>query len=78
MALLDTFKAEQQSFEFIFPRKGALDAHPQGTDGFVEEAFASALWGRTVARILFDIGDEAGIEYTLPMVRGTTAAIEVE
>jgi hypothetical protein len=30
MPLLDTFKAEQQSFELIFPRKGALDAHPQG------------------------------------------------
>jgi hypothetical protein len=26
--LLDTFKAEQQSLELVFPGKGALDAHP--------------------------------------------------
>jgi hypothetical protein len=26
MPLLDTFKAEQQPLELIFPRKGALDA----------------------------------------------------
>jgi hypothetical protein len=45
MPLLDTFKAEQQSFELIFPRKGALDAHPQGMNRFVEEAFAAALRG---------------------------------
>ena len=25
--LLDTFKAEQESSELIFPRKGALDTH---------------------------------------------------
>jgi hypothetical protein len=28
-------------------------------DGFIEEAFASALRGLTVAGILFDIGDQA-------------------
>ena len=27
MPLLDAFKSEQQPFEFIFPRKGALDSH---------------------------------------------------
>src|SRR5712691_3275803 len=53
--LLDTFKAEQESFELIFPRKGALHAHPQRMDGFIEEAFASALRGLTVAGILLDI-----------------------
>ena len=25
--LLDTFKAEQQALEFVFPRKGPLDSH---------------------------------------------------
>ena len=29
MPLLYTFKSEQQPFELICPRKGALDAHPQ-------------------------------------------------
>jgi hypothetical protein len=62
MPLLNTFKSEQQSFELIFPRKGTLDAHPQSMDGFVEEAFTSALWGLAAAGILFDIGDHAGID----------------
>src|SRR5713101_4278605 len=78
MPLLDTFKSEQQSFELIFPREAALDAHPQRMDGFVEEAFPSALRGLAVAGILFDIGDQAGIENALPIVRGIKAAIQVE
>ena len=47
-------------------------------DGGVEEAFASALWGLAVVRILFDVGDQAGIENTFPMVRGIKATIKVE
>jgi hypothetical protein len=65
MPLLDAFKSEQEPLELIFPRKGPLDSHPQHMDGFIEEAFASALWGLTVAGILFDIGDEARIENAL-------------
>jgi hypothetical protein len=45
MPLLDTFKAQQESLAFIFPGKGALDAHPQHMNGGVEQAFASALRG---------------------------------
>jgi hypothetical protein len=75
--LLDTFKAEQQSLELIFPRKGALHAHPQRMDGFIEEAFASALRGLPVAGILFDIGDEARIENALAIVRRIKAAIQM-
>jgi len=78
MPLLDPFKAEQQSFKLIFPRKGALDTHPQCMDRFVEEAFASALGRLAVARILFDVGDEARIENALPIACGIKAAIEVE
>ena len=37
MPLLDTFKSEQQSLELIFPRKGALDTHPQGMDGGIKQ-----------------------------------------
>src|SRR5712692_11620742 len=76
--LLDAFKSEQQPFELIFPRKGQLDTHPQGMDGFVEQAFASTLGSLSVARILFDVGDQARIENALPIVRGIKAAIEVE
>jgi hypothetical protein len=78
MPLLDTFKAAQQSFERIFPRAAALDAHPQRMDGFVEAAFPSALRGLAVAGILCDIGDQAGIEHALPIVRGIKTAIKVE
>jgi hypothetical protein len=70
MPLLDTFKSEQQPFKLVFPRKGALDAHPQRMDGFVEEAFASALRGLTVAGILFEIGDQAGNELPRSKLRG--------
>ena len=76
--LLDAFKTEQQSLELIFPGKGPFDPHPQRMDGFVEEAFASAFQGLAVAGILFDIGDQAGIENALAIVRGIKAAIQVE
>jgi hypothetical protein len=39
-------------------------------DGGVEEAFAAALDGLSVARILFDVGDQPCIENALPIVRG--------
>jgi len=76
--LLDAFKSEQQSLELIFPGKGPFDPHPQSMDGFVEEAFASALDSLPVARILFDIGDQARIENAFPIVCGIKATIEVE
>src|SRR5947207_8548846 len=63
--LLDAFKSEQQPLELVFPRKGALDTHPQRMDGFVEEAFASALGVLAIPGILFDVGDQARIENAL-------------
>ena len=78
MPLLDPFKAEQESLEFIFPGKGALDAHPQGMNGGVEQAFASALRGLAVAGILFDVGNHAGIENAPPIVRGIKTTIKVK
>jgi len=56
--LLDALKTQQQSFEFVLPRKGPFDTHPQRMDGFVEKAFASALGRLSVAGILWDIGDQ--------------------
>src|SRR5262245_11588266 len=78
MPPLDPFKAEQQSFELIFPRAGALDAHPQRMDGFVAEAFPSALRGLAVAGMLLEVGDPASLEDALPIVCRIKAAIQVE
>src|SRR5215472_7100763 len=77
MPLLDTFKAEQESLEFIFPGKGALDAHSQRMNGGVEPAFASAFGVLPVAGILFDVGNHAGIENALPIVGGIKTTIEI-
>lgn len=65
--MLNAFKSEQQSLEFVFPGKGSFDPHPQRMDGFVEEAFAPTLDRLAVARILFDIGDQARVENALPI-----------
>ena len=76
--LLDAFKSEQQSLELIFPGKGPFYLYPQCMDGCVEEAFASALDSLPVARILFNIGDQARVENAFPIVCGIKATIEVE
>jgi hypothetical protein len=78
MALLHVFKPPQPPLERIFPRKGPLHAHPQCMDGFVEEAFASALGGLSVAWILCDVGDQACIENALAIVRGIKACVEID
>ena len=44
----------------------------------LNKPFTPALGALAVAGILFDIGDQAGIENALPIVRGIKAAIEVE
>jgi hypothetical protein len=62
VSLLDAFKAEQQPLELICPGRGSFDPHPQRMDGAVEEAFASTLGRLAVARILCDVGNQAGIE----------------
>ena len=75
---LDAFKSEQQSLEFVLPRKGAFDAHAQCMDGGVEEAFAAALGALAVTGVLFDVRDQARIKNALPIVRGIKTAIEVK
>jgi hypothetical protein len=47
-------------------------------DGGVEEAFAATLGALAVTGVLFDVGDQAGIKNTLPIVGGIKTAIEVE
>src|SRR2546428_12632444 len=78
MPLLDAFKSQKQPLELVFPGKGPFDTHPQRMDGFVEEAFASALGRLSVAGILWDVGDHAGIENAFAVVCGIKATIEVK
>jgi hypothetical protein len=47
-------------------------------DGDVEEACVAALRCLAVARVLFDVGDQAGIEDALPVACGVKAAIKVQ
>jgi len=49
MALLHVFKPKQQPLEFVLPRKGPIDASPQGMDGGIEEPFAPSLGALAVA-----------------------------
>ena len=44
----------------------------------VEEPLAPTLGALAVAGILWDVGDQAGIENALPIVRRIKAAIEIE
>src|SRR5919199_83672 len=47
-------------------------------DGGVEQLFAPALGVLTIPGVLGDVGDQAGIEYALPIAGRIKAAIEVE
>jgi hypothetical protein len=42
MSLLQMFKPQKESLEFVLPRKSPIDARPQGMNGGIEEPFA--LW----------------------------------
>src|SRR5262249_15955515 len=76
--LLDPFKTQHKPLEFILPRKGPLDTHPQGMDGSVEQPLAPALGVLAVAGVLFDIGDHAGIENALAIRSGVKTAVEID
>ena len=47
-------------------------------DRCVEQPLAPSLGRLAIARILFDVGDQARIEDALPIVRRIKAAIEIE
>jgi hypothetical protein len=47
-------------------------------DGGIEQALAPSLGRLPIARILLDVGDQAGIENAFPVTGGIKAAIEVE
>jgi hypothetical protein len=47
-------------------------------DGSVEQLFAPALGVLTIPGVLGDVGEQAGVEYALPIAGRIKAAIEVE
>jgi hypothetical protein len=47
-------------------------------NGCIEELLRPTLRGFAIARILFDVGDHAGIEDALTIVRGNKATIEID
>jgi hypothetical protein len=76
--LQDATELAQKPLEFVFPRKGPLDAQAYGMDDGVEEAFAPPIGSLAVAGILLDVGDQAGIENALPIASRIKTAIKVE
>ena len=69
MSWLQVFKSQEEPLAFVFPRKCPIDASPQGMDGGIEEPLASSLSAFAVARVLFDVGNHAGIENAFAIVR---------
>ena len=78
MSLLQVFKPEQQPLEFVLPRKGSIHTSSQGIDDFIEQTLSPALRVLSIARILCDVGEHAGIENTFAIVRGIQARVKIE
>jgi hypothetical protein len=78
MPLLYTFKAAEQSRAFVLPRNGAFDPHASRVAGGGAQPLPPALGGLAVAGMLWDVGDHASLENARPMVRGITAALQVD
>jgi hypothetical protein len=47
-------------------------------DGGIKQTLSSSLRVLSIARILFDVGDQTGIEDALAIVRGIKAGIEIQ
>jgi hypothetical protein len=78
VSLLRVFKTKEEPLEFIFPRKCPIDTSPQCMDSGIKEPLAPSLGSLAVARILFDVGDQAGIENTLSDVLGIKARVKIQ
>ena len=76
--LLPVFKTQEQPLELILPRKGPIHTGSQCMDGGIEQTLSSSLRVLSIARILCDVGDHAGIEDALAIVRGIKAGIEIQ
>ncbi len=60
-----SLKAQQQTFAFILPGKGALHEEAQFVERSIKEAFAAPFEFLAVARILLDVRLQPGIEDAL-------------
>src|SRR4029450_4317550 len=78
MSLLNMFKTQEESLELVLPRKSPLHTSSHGMDRFIEQTLSSPLPVLSIARILFDVGDHAGIENALAIVRGIKASVEIQ
>jgi hypothetical protein len=78
MSLLHVFKTQEQPLELILPRKGPINTGSQYMDGGIEQTLSSSFRVLSIARILFDVGDHAGIEDALAIVRGIKAGVEIQ
>jgi hypothetical protein len=78
VSLLRVFKTKEEPLEFIFPRKCPIDTSPQCMDSGIKEPLAPSLGSLAVARILCDVGDQAGIENTLSDVLGIKARVKIQ
>jgi hypothetical protein len=78
MSLLNMFKTQEESLELVLPRKSPIHTSSQGMDRFIEQTLSSPLPVLSIARILFDVGDHAGIENALAIVRGIKASVEIQ
>src|SRR5262245_60417626 len=78
MSLLYVFKTQEQPLELVLPRKCPIHTGSQGMDGFVEQTLSSSLRVLSITRILFNVGDHAGVENALAIVRGIKTSVEID
>ena len=78
MSLLPVFKPQEQPLELVLPRKGPIHTGSQGMDGFVEQTRSSSLRVLSMTRILLNVGDHAGVENALAIVRGIKTSVEIQ
>jgi len=74
--VLETFKAEPQPLERIFPGKGPLAPPPQGMEGGVDQPLAPALGALAVAGGLGAVGAPPRLEKALAIRSGGKAAVK--
>ena len=65
---LMVLEAQQHPLQFVLPRKRPLDAVPSRRDRDIEHPLAPTLGRLAVARVLFDVRNQACIEDRLAIV----------
>src|SRR5213596_2371984 len=78
MTNLYGLKAQQQALEFVLPGEGAFNGEAQFVAYLIDEALAPAFGLLAVARVLFDVGRQSGIEDTLAIGFVVKARIQIE